>query len=104
MKKNLLFLFALILFLTAPSFADITLEEATDAEYLINSGYSQALSEDVFILKNRATGKTIEPLYEKPSNIVVKGWRKLFSYIDPAQEAYDKIHHDIKLAPSFSDL
>ena len=104
MRKNLLFLFALILFFTAPSFADIMVEEATDAEYLINSGYSQAIAEDVFMLKNRASGKTVEPLYEKSSNIVVKGWRKLFSYIDPAQETYDRIHHDIKLAPSFSDL
>ena len=104
MRKKLLFLFALILFFTAPSFADIMVEEATDAEYLINSGYSQAMAEDVFMLKNRATGKTVEPLYEKPSNIVVKGWRKLFSYIDPAQDNYDRIHHDIKLSPHPSDL
>lgn len=104
MKKNLLLLLVLVGFTTLTSHADVTVEEMTDAEYLINNGYSQSLSEDVFILKNRVNGKPIEPLYEKSQNKVVKCWKKLFSYVDPAQELPDKIHHDIKDAPSMSDL
>ena len=103
MKKKLLML-VLATFMISPVFADVTIEESTDAEYLINSGFSQALAEDVFIIKNRVTGKPAEPLYERNDNVFVKTWKKFFSYVDPAQENYDKIHHDIKLAPSASDL
>ena len=102
MKKVL---FLLMLMLAAnPSFAEITLEETTDAEYLINAGYSQTIAEDVFMLKSRNLGKPIEPLYEKPDNFVVRNWRKFFSYLDPAQESFDRLHHDIKQTPHFSDL
>ena len=104
MRKNLLLSLAVLAMFSLPSFADMTIEESTDAEYLINSGYSQSAAEDVFVLKNRALGKPIEPLYETSQNAFVRGWKKLFSYIDPAQENVDRIHHDIKRSPSASDL
>ena len=104
MKRNLILSIALLAFLTAPSFAAVTVEQTTDAEYLINSGFSQAVAEDVFMQKNRANGETIEPLYEKSQNRFVRGWRKFYSYFDPAQDAVDRIHHDTKLAPHYSDL
>lgn len=104
MKRNLLFAIALMAFMTVPTMAAVTLEETTDAEYMINAGYSQIVAEDVFMLKNRANGKPIEPLYEKSQNTFAKGWRKFFSYLDPAQDTYDRLHHDIKLYPAFSDL
>ena len=104
MKKNFLFLL-LILSMTVISVkADMTVEESTDAEYLINAGYSQITAEDVYMLKNRVNGKPIEPLYEQSSNKLVKCWRKFFSYLDPAQDAQDRLHHDVKMQPSFSDL
>lgn len=102
--KKILFMMALSVLFAAPSFAAVTVEETTDAECLINGGYSQSFAEDVFVLKNRAVSKPVEPLYEKSQNILVRGFRKLFGYIDPAQEEYDKLHHDIKLSPSFTDL
>ena len=49
-------------------------------------------------------GKPIEPLYEKSQNVLVRGWRKFYAYFDPSIEAPDRIHHDIKLAPSATDL
>ena len=104
MKRNLLIAVASMVFLLGSVNAEITVEQTTDAEYLINSGYSQAIAEDVFMSKNRVAGKPIESLYEKSDNVVVKGWRKFFSYLDPAQEFYDRLHHDIQLSPSFSDL
>ena len=103
MKRNLFILFA-ALCIAGPAFAGITSEEVTDAEYLINSGYSQSTAEDVFILKNRHAGKPIEPLYEKSGSPFVKGWRKFYSYLDPSQDEVDRIHHDIKLSPSYTDL
>ncbi len=104
MKRNLLLAMALMAFITLPSMAAMTVEESTDAEYVINSGYSQAVAEDIFMMKNRATGQPIEPLYEKSQNVFVKAWKKLYSYVDPGQETYDRLHHDIKQSPSFSDL
>ena len=104
MREKLLLTIALLAFITLPSMADVTLEETTDAEYLINSGYSQTFAEDVFVQKNRVMGKPIEPLYEKSQNVLVRGWRKFYAYFDPSIEAPDRIHHDIKLAPSATDL
>ena len=104
MKKGLLFLVALFMVLVSPAFAEVTIEQTTDTEYLINSGYSQAIAEDVFMVKNRSVGAPIEPLYETSSNIFVRGWKKFYSYLDPAQDAVDRLHHDIKLSPSYTDL
>ena len=104
MKRNLLFAIALMAFITVPAMAAVTVEESTDAEYLINAGYSQAVAEDVFVLKNRANGKPIEPLYEKSQNVFVRGWKRFYSYLDPAQENSDRLHHDVKLSPANSDL
>ena len=104
MKEKLLIAIALLAFLTVPAKASITVEETTDTEYIINSGYSQSFAEDIFVQKNRATGKPVEPLYEKNQNAFVKAYRKFYSYIDPAQELPDKIHHDVKLSPHTSDL
>lgn len=105
MRRNLLFLLALIAFMTVPARAAVTVEESTDAEYLINSGYSQATAEDVFMQKNRLAGQPIEPLYEKNQNRFVKACRKLYSYIDPSiDNPDDRLHHDIHLSPSVSDL
>lgn len=104
MKRNLLFAIALMAFITVPVMAAVTVEESTDAEYLINSGYSQSMAEDVFMLKNRISGKPAEPLYEKSQNVFVKGWKKFYAYLDPAQDNEDRLHHDVKLSPSYTDL
>lgn len=104
MKRNLLFAMALAALMAVPAGAVVTVEESTDAEYLINAGFSQVMAEDVFMQKNRALGKPIEPLYETSDNALVKGWKKFFSYLDPAQDNVDRIHHDIKMSPSMTDL
>ena len=103
MKRIILF-GALLLFATVPVMADVTVEESTDAEYLINSGFSQVMAEDVFMQKNRVSGKPIEPLYEKSQNGFVKLWKKFYAYLDPAMDEPDRLHHDVKLSPSVSDL
>ena len=91
--------------ITIPANSAVTVEETTDAEYLINSGYSQVVAEDVFIQKNRAKGKPVEPLYEKSQNKFVKACKKLHAYIDPAIDVPDeRLHHDIRLSPSPADL
>ena len=102
--RRVLLLLAIFSLGIIPSSADMTVEDSTDAEKLINAGYSQTFAEDVFISKNRALGKPIEPLYEKSQNRFVKLCRKFYAYLDPAQDEYDRIHHDIHYSPSMSDL
>ena len=104
MRRNLLLSLVFAAFISAPALAAITVEETTDAEYLINAGYSQMTAEDVFMQKNRANGKPIEPLYEKSQNKFVKAWRIFHAYVDPGLDEPDRIHHDIKPSPSISDL
>ena len=104
MRRELLFGLLLAAFLTTPCLAAVTVEESTDAEFLLNSGYSEITAEDVFMLKNRANGKPVEPLYEKSQNKFVKFCKAVYAYLDPSQEEYDKLHHDVKLSPSYSDL
>ena len=104
MKRNLLFVILMATLIIMPARAAVTVEETTDAEYLINAGYSQVMAEDIFMQKNRVNGKPIEPLYETSDSAIVRGWKKFFSYLDPTQESVDRIHHDIKLHPSTSDL
>ena len=103
MKKYLLIM--TLLFLCSQSFASVAVEQTTDPEYVINSGFSEALAEDMVMLKNRVNGEPIEPLYEKSNNKFVKAWRYFHSYLDPSIENdYERYHHNIKLNPSFTDL
>jgi hypothetical protein len=105
MKRSLLYLSILGLLVTIPANSAVTVEETTDAEYIINAGYSQATAEDIFMQKNRMNGKSIEPLYEKSHNKFVKACKKLHAYIDPGIDNPDeRLHHDIKRSPSASDL
>ena len=104
MKRSLLYLAFLSVIFVSPVIADVTVEETTDAEYLINAGYSQVMAEDVFMQKNRVNGKSIEPLYEKSQNRLIKACKRFYAYIDPAYENQDKLHHDIKPSTSASDL
>ena len=62
------------------------------------------MAEDVFMLKNRANAKPVEPLYEETQNKLVKAWKKVYAYIDPSQDSHDRLHHDIKRSPSWTDL
>ena len=105
MKKNLLFAITLCAFLAVPTMAAVTVEEITDPEYLINQGFSEITAEDIFVSKNRVTGKTVEPLYDKSQNRFVNACRKFFAYIDPAMDDQDqRLHHNISPSTSFSDL
>ena len=104
MRRELLLGIALAAFMVTPCMAAVTVEETTDAEHLMNAGYSEITAEDVFMLKNRANGKPVEPLYEKSQNKFVKACRKFYAYIDPAQDLPDRLHHDVSPSPSWSDL
>ena len=104
MRKNLLLVLALFSALCVSVRADVTPAELIEPEYMINGGYSAVTAEEVLILKNRATGKPCETLYEEnQGNVFVRAWKKFYGYMDPAQDT-ERIYHDIKLHPATTDL
>ncbi len=103
MRKNLLLVLALFAFACIQSNAAVTVEQSTEPDYIINSGYSEATAEEIMLLKNRTSGKPAEPVYEK-HNKFVRFCRNLYGYLDPAQDTDERIHHDIHMSPNFRDL
>ena len=105
MKRRVILLSLLLSVVAAvPSMSAVTPRQATDAEYLMNAGYSQLTAEDVLVLKNRANGNAPETLYRKDSNGFVRGWKAFWGYIDPARDEFDRVHHNVQPSPAFSDL
>lgn len=105
MKRRVILL-SLILsaIVLVPAMASVTTEQLSEPEFLMNQGYSQQATEDVYVLKNRALGNPAEPLYQKNRNAFVKGWRAFWGYVDPARDEADRIHHDVQPSPSYKDL
>lgn len=105
MRKNLFLILALFAALCTTVYAAVTVEQSTDVEYLINSGYSEASAEEVFIIKNRVNGQPCEPLYEETNNNkIVRFLKRCYSYLDPVQDSEERYHHDIKQTSSYTDL
>lgn len=104
MKRNLFIVLALFMAVSISANAAVTPEQATDPEYVINSGFSEATAEEIMLVKNRTQGKPCEPLYEKKQNKVARWLKTLYSGLDPAIDSNERLHHDIKLSPAFTDL
>ena len=104
MRRNLLLVLALFTALCVQANAEVTPQQVSDPEYMINGGYSEVAAEEVLILKNRLEGKPCEPLYEKNNNKFVRFFKNCYSYIDPAQDSEERYHHDVHMSPSWHDL
>ena len=104
MKRNLFLTMTLLAFACVPAIASVTVEQATEPDYMINSGYSEATAEEVMIMKSRTSGLPAEPLYDKGHNKFVRFWRNVYGYLDPAQDTDERIHHDIHMSPNVRDL
>ena len=104
MKKRVLLILALFVTTCAQTRAAITVEQATEPEYIINNGYSEAFAEEVNLVKNRVNGKPAEPLYNKNRNGVVRFCKNIWGYLDPSVDTEERIHHDIHMSPSWKDL
>ena len=105
MKK--LLLIAMLATIPAVAQATISVDQASNPEVLINNGFSKQTADIVSVGKARATGRAYytedEKAFQK-QNKIVKFWRKLYVYTDPAAEDYSFYHHDTKTTPSYTDL
>ena len=106
MKKRLIILILTGLFM-APAYAELTVKDSTNREYLKNQGYSEAFVNSLQKSAARANG---EPLTEKKkkeyyNQPIVKAVRKFFMYIDPSLDDHSFMNdHNIHTSPSYEDL
>ena len=107
MKSKLLILTLLIATLEQSALAYVTVDQATNSNYLRNEGFSSLTADTVNISKARAEGREYyteqEVNYHKRTPVTRFFWR-LYQYTDPAAEDYSFFHHDIKSVPVQSDL
>ena len=104
--RRVLFITLVVLstFVLLSANAGITVEEQTDAGYIINNGFSEAMAEQILINKNRVFGQPAEPLYERKHGKFVRFVRDAYGYLDPSQDTDERIHHDIHMSPNVRDL
>ena len=104
MKK--LLLLAIAVTIPAMAQAAISVDQTTDSEKLMRSGFSKQTADIVNVSKARATGQeyyTDDERAFKKQNKFVRFWRKLYVYADPAAEDYSYYHHDTETTPSYKD-
>lgn len=104
MKK--LLLLAIAVTIPAMAQAAMSVDQTTDSERLMRSGFSKQTADIVNVSKARATGQeyyTDDERAFKKQNKFVRFWRKLYVYADPAAEDYSYYHHDTETTPSYKD-
>ncbi len=98
MKTKLLLIALLFAGLQLGSNAAVTVDQTTSKEYLLNSGYSDALSESINVGHAKAVGEQYyTPAEQKYRNSSAwsRFWKRTYSYIDPAADDYSFFHHDL---------
>lgn len=107
MKTKLVLIAVLFAALQLQSNAAVTVDQTTSRDYLLKSGYSEAMSESVSLGHARATGEEYytegEKRYMNDSKWV-RFWKKAYAYFDPAAEDYSFYHHNIEPVPDIDDL
>ncbi len=106
MKKRLLTLILTAL-CVLPAYAELTVKDTTNPDFMKNQGYSSSLVQTTQKTMARANGEPLtEPIekeyYNQP---VIKAVRRFFMYIDPAYDDHSFVNdYNIKTSPSYDDL
>lgn len=106
MNKKFLITGLLLLF-AIPSFAEVTVEDTHNPDFLRNSGYSdpmiKATQKQVAI--DNAEEYELAPVeYKKNSCAFVKGLKRFFIYIDPALDDNTFMNRNITTTPDYHDM
>ncbi len=107
MKNKLLLLVGLLAIVALPASAQLSAEDASSREYLINHGHSAATADIVELNKGATTGeKVVLPVDRKYDNkpIVYKWIDKFFIYMDPALDNGKFMREGTKFHPSIDDI
>lgn len=107
MKNKILFLSSLIIFASLPAGAELTVDDVSSREYLMNHGYAEATADIVELSKSAVNGNKADlPIYHKYDNkpLIYKWIDKAFIYLDPALDNGRFMREDTKFSPSVDDL
>ncbi|MBQ3310851.1 hypothetical protein IJG72_02105 [bacterium] len=99
LKKIILTTFFVLM--AGAAFAEVTVEEASSKEYLLNSGFSELMTEHVNLVKAMANNEEYKSGRRGGYKYVL---RKIRQYIDPGYDDGTLLQHDIKMHPSFTDF
>ncbi len=106
MKKKFLILI-ITAFISAPAFAELTVGDTVNPEYLRNRGYSSEMARMIQKSTAEANGEAMDYPVEREeyNQPVIKFVRRVFMYLDPALDDHSfKNNHDIKTTPNIDDL
>jgi hypothetical protein len=101
------FIISLLMLFAVPAFAELTVEDTVNPEFLKNSGYSQATINVTQKIIAQDNGETLTEATEKEyyNNKYVKPIRRFFMYIDPSLDDHSFMNdHNIHTSPSINDL
>ncbi len=107
MKTKILLLAGVLAVSLLPVNAQLSVDDASSREYLINHGHSNSTVDIVELSKGAANGeKVVLPVDRKYENkpVIYKWVDKLFLYVDPANDKGDFLREDIKFYPSVDAL
>ncbi len=106
MKKYLLIL-SLAAIVTLPAYAELTVDDTVNSEYLINHGYSKDTAR---IVNKNIAQQNGEPLSEEVekeyyNQPVVKYVRRFFMYLDPSLDDHSFMNdHSMNTTSRYDDL
>lgn len=107
MKKELLILAGALMIASLPVRAELTVDDVSSREYLMNHGHAEAAADIVELSKAAVNGNKADlPIYHKYDNkpLIYKWIDKTFIYIDPALDTGRFMREDTKFHPSVDDL
>lgn len=97
---------AIALLMTAPAFAELTVDDASSPAYLKNHGYSDTVIWATQKTKYDVNGeKWVQPDEEEKYNPFIRVCRKVFMYFDPALDNKTFFNnHNINSTTRYDDL
>ena len=107
MKTKLLLLSGVLAFAVIPANAELSVDDVSSRQYLINHGHSAATADIVELNKSSVNGNKADlPIYHKYDNkpLIYRWFDKAMIYLDPAVESGRFLREDTKFDPTFEDL
>lgn len=107
MKTKTLLILGIAAMTMLPACAELTINDSTSREYLMNHGHASTTADMVELQKSAANGTKADlPIYHKYENkpLVYKWVDKFFIYLDPAQDDGKFLRRDTKFKPQVDDL
>lgn len=107
MKNKILLLAGLVAIAGIPANAELTVDDLSSREYLLNHGYSETMVDIIDLQKSNINGEKADiPIYHRYDNkpAIYKWIDKFFIYLDPALDDGKFLKRNQNFSPSVEDL